>query len=451
VGPGHNQLTIEAAEEFLRANPTLDQLDLMGTDLAGNFFGKRYPIERLREFAKSGLTLPRAMYVLGTTGKSMYEHTHMGKDDGDPDFRVAIVPNTLTIANWGERPRAQAIVTGALEDIPVDPRRVLARVLDKWRALGLFPVVAVELEFFLFEWDRAPNGDVVPARNPKTGQTDIPMMLNMERLGDFESVLDEIARECAMQSIETNTIGVEYGSGQFEINFPHYSDVMLAADHAQMFKRLVKAVARNHGFRASFMAKPTAKEPGSGQHLHVSVLDKDGKNIFDGGDKPTPALMHALGGLVRNAPEAMIYWAPNVNSYRRFSVANCVPTGATWSYENRMVGFRIPLATNGAWRIENRIPGADAICYLTIASTLAAMLHGIENKADPGPETKGAPPLKADTMPLEVRDAIAQARAGDAIRDYLGDDFVSLYCKFRKGDLAYFEDCITPHEVDWFL
>ncbi|MEZ5892262.1 MAG: glutamine synthetase family protein [Parvularculaceae bacterium] len=448
---GRENSVLMAVEEFLRANPSLEQLDLMGTDLAGNFFGKRYPIERLREFATTGLTLPRAMYVLGTTGRSMYEHTHMGKDDGDPDFKVAIAPKTLAVANWGDRPRAQAIVTGAAEDIPVDPRRVLARVLDRWRAIGLNPVVAFELEFFLFEFDRAEDGGVIPARNPKTGQTDIPMMLNMERLGDFETVLDDIARECESQGIKTTTLGAEYGSGQFEINFHHYDDAMLAADHAQMFKRLVKAVARNHGLRASFMAKPDIEEPGSGQHLHISVLDKAGKNIFDGGDKPTPALMHAMGGLVRNAPEAMIYWAPNVNSYRRFSVENCVPTGATWSFENRFVGFRIPLATNGAWRIENRIPGADALCYLTLASTLAAMLHGIENQTDPGPETKGAPDLKPDSMPLEVRDAIAKARSGAAIRNYLGDDFVDLYCKFRKGDLAYFEEAITPREIDWFL
>ena len=444
-------LMLKEVERVIEQNPELDQVDLLATDLAGNFFGKRFPIEKLREFARNGLVMPRAMYVLSTVGESIYEHTGLGLSDGDPDCAVALVPGSVSVVDWGNRKRSQALLQTTGGDVLVDPRKVLSNVADSFQQRGLQPVAAFELEFTLYDNERTETGGVKPAANPKTGLPDVPLMLGAERIGDFDELLDEIITSCKSQRVETGAICAEYGPGQYEINFPHYDDVMLAADNAQLFKRTVKAVARNHGLRASFMAKPDPDQAGNGQHIHVSVIDKNGVNQFDGGDKPSDALMHAIGGLSKLAPEAMLFWAPNINSYRRFSYGNCVPTGATWAFENRMVAFRIPIATAGAWRIENRVPGADANCYLTLASMLAAMLHGIENKIAPPEESQGAPEMDQTSMPLTLRDAIEKTRNGAAIKKYMGDDFVSLYANYREGELQSFENHISSREIDWYL
>ncbi|MEO0397833.1 MAG: glutamine synthetase family protein [Pseudomonadota bacterium] len=438
-------------DAFIKRNPTIDQVELIASDLNGNFFGKRYPIGDLRGFAKNGLTIPRAMYVLSTTSESMAEAVDMGGEDGDPDFNVEIVPGTLSVIDWGARLRGQALLASKETEALVDPRRVLSRVLNIFSELELTPVVAVELEFSLFENDRTDGGAPKTVINPKTGAPDKPTMLDAERLDSFEDFLDDVLASCASQGVRTSAVCAEYGAGQFEINFPHYSDALTAADHAQLFRRTVKAVARKHGVCASFMAKPGFDRAGNGQHLHVSVLDKNGENIFGDGDKHTERLLHAIGGLQQAAREAMLFWAPNINSYRRFEPENCVPTGATWAFEHRHVGFRIPIAKAGAWRTENRIPGADANCYLTLAATLAGVLHGLKNKIDPGPETQGAPDMDPSSLPLTINNAIVALRDGEVLSEYLDPDFTALFANHREGELRSFERFISAREVEWYL
>ncbi len=446
-----NTNLINEVKHFKKAHPDVDQVELLATDFPGNFFSKRFPIDKLEDMAANGLTIPRAMYVLTTVSDTVPEYVNMGLEDGDPDFNVRIVPSSLSLNSWGNRPRAQALMTSAEPEHPVDPRQILVQVLEKFQATGLNPVAAFELEFTLLDNDRADDGDIITVNNPKTGEADKTIMLGAERLDGFEDILDEIVKNCASQNIGTSTICAEYGAGQFEINFPHYDNVLDAADHAQLFKRTVKSVARKHGVRASFIAKPGLKRPGNGQHVHISVLDDNGRNIFDGGDKASDQLMHAIGGMVACAPESMLYWAPNINSYRRFEPENCVPTGATWAHESRMVGFRIPIATNGAWRIENRLPGADANCYLVLASMLGGILSGLESKLDPGTETQGAPGIGVDSLPLNMRDAIDAARSGNRLKPILGEEFVTLFSGHREGELHQFEKYISSRELDWYL
>ena len=447
----NDQELLHEVEGFLKQNPGIDQVEILCTDIAGNFFGKRYPVDQLRKFAKDGVAMARAMYVLSSTSASLDEYTDIGLDDGDPDIDVSLVPGSLSIVGWGNRPRAQALLTTVNSDMLVDPRQVLARIVDMCRQRELSPVAAFELEFTLFAIERAADGAVRPVINPKSGEVDVPVMLGSDRLDGFEDVIDEIITNCDSQGISTGAICAEYGLGQYEINFSHYDDLLKAADHAQLFKRTVKAVARKHGMRASFMAKPSLDCAGNGQHIHVSVLDKAGKNIFDGNDKPSDQLMHAIAGLQDAARECMLFWAPNVNSYRRFEPENSVPMGATWAHENRYVAFRIPIAKSGAWRIENRIAGADANCYLTLAATLAGILSGLDTAKKPSAETVGAPEAADGTLPLTIRDAIDSTRSGEILSQYLGAEFIELFCNHREGELHDFERHISSRELDWYL
>jgi glutamine synthetase len=445
------QEMLQEVENFLKQHPELDQVEVLCTDLPGNFFGKRYPIDQLRKFAVDGLAMARAMYVLSVTSESLYETTEYGLDDGDPDVDVELVPGSLSVVGWGNRRRAQVLLTTTAPEPLVDPRQVLAGVVDACRERDLRPVAAFELEFTLFDYDRAADGSLQPVINPKSGEADVPVMLGSERLDGFENVIDEIITNCDSQGISTGAICAEYGLGQYEINFSHYGDLLKAADHAQLFKRTVRAVARKHGMRASFIAKPSLDCAGNGQHIHVSVLDKDDRNIFDGGDKPSDQLMHAIAGLQRAGEECMLFWAPNINSFRRFEAENSVPMGATWAHENRYVAFRIPIAKSGAWRIENRIAGADGNCYLTLAATLAGILHGLDNPQSPSEETTGAPDAADGTLPLDIRRALAATRSGSILAEYLGADFIALFCNHREGELLDFERHISSRELDWYL
>jgi glutamine synthetase len=451
VNATENHNLIEEVERFLKQNPDLDQVEVLCTDFAGNFFGKRYPIDQLRKFAIDGLAMARAMYVLSVTSASLDQLAHFGIDDGDPDIEVSLVPGSLSVVNWGNRARAQVLLTTNARDPLVDPRQALSRIVDLCKERELTPVAAFELEFTLFDYERADDGGVQPVINPKSGEADVPVMLGSDRLDGFENILDEIIANCESQGISTGAICAEYGLGQYEINFSHYDDLLKAADHAQLFKRTVKAVARKHGMRASFMAKPSLDCASNGQHIHCSVLDKSGKNIFDGGDKPSDPLMHAIAGLQAAAKECMLFWAPNVNSFRRFEPENSVPMGATWAHENRYVAFRIPIAKSGAWRIENRISGADANCYLSLAATLSGILHGLDNPTMPGDETVGAPEIADGTLPLNIRAAIQATRSGKILSRYFGAEFLTLFCDHREGELHDFERHISSRELDWYL
>ncbi len=438
---------------FLKANPDLKQVEVLATDLSGHFFGKRYPIGKLAGFADEGLAMPASMFVLSALGEPL-EGLHYGIDDGDPDGHFYLVPGSLCLNDWGNRPRAQVLATTCRYREPsfFEPRYVLQRVVDAYARRKWRPMVAFELEFYLFDGKRDRDGLIRVVRNPKTGRKDTATVLSSTRVGDFENVIDDVIHACQLQRIDTGAISSELGPGQFEINFNHHDDVLRAADETCLFKRSVIEVAKKHGMTASFIAKPLLEQAGNGLHMHVSVVDAGGKNIFASRNRAHPRLHHAIGGLLQTMPAAMSFWAPNINSYRRYrGGTSCAPVSLTWGNENRTVAFRIPLAKGGAWRVENRVPGADANPYLAMAVTLAGMLHGIEQKIDPGPATEQAVEGRDSKLPLNLADALAATRADRALGKTMGSDFVELYCLHRAAETAAFGNYISAREYDWYL
>ena len=438
---------------FLKANPDIRQFEVLATDICGHFFGKRYPIDKLADFAAEGLAMPASMFALNTLGEPL-EGIYYGIEDGDPDGHFYLVAGSLALNDWGNRPRAQMMATtcGGAQPTHFEPRYVLQKVVDAYAARKWRPMVAFELEFYLFDANRDAAGMLQIARNPKTGRKDTATVLSSTRIGDFEAVIDDIIRACQLQNIDTGAISSELGPGQFEINFNHHADVLRAADETCLFKRLVIETAKKHGLGASFIAKPLLEHAGNGLHMHISVVDASGKNIFAGANKAHARLYHAIGGLLATMPAAMSFWAPNINSYRRYRGGlSCAPVSLTWGNENRTVAFRIPLAKQGAWRVENRVPGADANPYLAMAVTLAGMLHGIEQKLDPGEPTREAVAGRDEKLPLDMRSALEATRENAALADIMGKDFIELYCHHRAAETAEFENHITAREYDWYL
>ena len=440
-------------KDLTQNHPEIDEFEVLAIDLSGHFFGKRYPIAKLNSFARDGLAFPMSTLALSTLGEPL-EGIYYGDGDGDPDAHFFLIPGTLSLNHWGSKPRAQVMATSFHDDEPTffEPRNLLKKVLQAYEAKNWHPTVAFELEFFLFALERDEQDLIQIVRNPKTGRPDSPTTLSNTRLSDFELVIDGIIEACSQQGIETGAISAEMGAGQFEINFNHHKDVMRAADETCLFKRLVVEIAKKHGMMATFMAKPILDQPGNGLHMHISVVDDKGNNIFAAGDKPHQNLLQAIGGLLDTMPAAMSFWAPKVNSYRRYAGGtNCAPVSLSWGHENRSVAFRIPLAKDGAWRVENRVPGADANPYLAMAVTLAGMLHGLKHKLDPGAPCEQSVEGRDENLPLSLASALATTIGSEALIEILGQEFIELYCQHRELETESFAQFISPREYDWYI
>jgi glutamine synthetase len=251
--------------------------------------------------------------------------------------------------------------------------------------------------------------------------------------------------------LNVDTLIHEVGAGQMEINFFHAHPLGLA-DEVFMFKRTVREAALRHDMYATFMAKPIAGEPGSAMHIHQSVVDKDGKNIFSNPDgTPSQQFYWFIGGLQKYIPAAMALFAPYVNSYRRLVRSNAAPINIQWGTDNRTVGIRSPLASPQARRIENRVIGADANPYVALAATLACGYIGIQKQIEPTPECKGDAYLGDFQLPRSLGEALELLRAEKDLQEVLGASFVTVYSEVKEIEYAEFMKVISPWEREHLL
>jgi glutamine synthetase len=327
-----------------------------------------------------------------------------------------------------------------------DPRSALRAVAGRFDALGLRPVCALELEFYLLEERaaRRPGGPSRAARDATPGQ-----VYGLEPLEGRAQFLSRLGECCAAQGLPAKSVISEYAPDQFEVNLGHLPDPVRAADHAFMLKRAVRAAARAHGLRATFMAKPLPRQASSGLHVHVSLVDEDGANLFA---RDEQALGHAVAGLQATMAESMLLCAPNANSYRRLRPLSYAPTAPTWGHNNRTVALRIPTGAAAARRIEHRVAGADANPYLVLAAVLAGMHHGLTHRLEPdAPTTGNAYEQTAPSLPLSWERAIETFAAATVLPGYLGDKLWRLYGVCRSAERDRFADVITPTEYAWYL
>lgn len=436
-------------QQFTQQHPDIEEVDLISMDISGHFFGKRYPIAQLHKLAKAGLKLPRAMPLMSAIGTPM-SVGKFGLEDGDPDQTFFLVPGSLTAIPWDNTSRAQMIVSTAGTPSPLffEPRAVLARILDHFHRMGYYPTVAFELEFYLIDSERTDKGLIKPPQDPTSGRLDCSSILRIDRVANFGDCLSDIIQCCKTQGIQTGALSAELGPGQYEINLEHQNDAMLAADQCAAFRRTVQAVARKHGYQATFMAKPYLQEAGNGQHLHLSIYDKNGNNILQANEDT--CLRYAIAGCLDLLPASMAILAPNSNAYRRYESGSCVAVNPSWGYENRTTAIRIPDSDSKNRRLEHRVAGADSNPYLTLACILAGIAHGLNERAEPGTPSDGNT-CDPGGLPTHLRDALQRFNQSEPLRHYLGERFVQLYCQQKHNELAEFEKEISAREYEWFL
>jgi len=446
----------EQAHAWLAQHPQVRYVDLLLPDQMGIPRGKRVTVAELEGIHRNGLLLPASMFALDVLGGTI-QSTGLGFDEGDADRPCLPIPDSLTAVPWlGEHVAQMQVAMYDHDRSPFfgDPRHVLERLLERFSARGLTPVMAVELEFYFVDRERTPGGCAQPPLQPRSGRREDKTQINsMAELDEYSDVLAAIDAAARAQGLPAGTVLAEYGPGQFEVNLHHVPDALGACDHAIRLKRLVKGVALAHGLEATFMPKPYRDHAGSGTHLHVSLLDRDGHNIFAADDpQGSPALRQAIGGLAATINDTMAVCAPTANSYRRFQPEAYVPLNPSWAVNNRGVAFRVPAGPPDSRRVEHRVAGADANPYLLAAMVLGGMLHGLERELDPGPALAGnAYRDNTPSIPLSWPEALAAFENSEFARDSLGERFARLYVQTRRGEMQDFGSYVSPLEYSWYL
>ncbi len=432
-----------------------EQVDLLLCDTNGLLRGKRITREALEKVYLNGVCLPMSLIATDITGNTV-EETGLGYDIGDEDRICRPVPGSLRPVPWATRPSAQLLLSmedGAGGVFEVAPHAVLERVLQGFTARGWTPVVAVELEFYLFDAAPDARGRPQTPRDPHSGlRSDSTQVYYLQELDEHREFIDAVAAACRAQGIPADTAVAEYAPGQFEINLLHRADAMAACDDAILLKRTIKAIAQQQGKLASFMAKPFAEQAGSGLHLHVSVLDAQGRNLFDGiPEAPADALLHAVAGLQQAAASSLLLFAPHANSYRRFVPNAFVPLNDSWGFNNRTVALRIPHSDARNTRIEHRIAGADANPYLVTAAVLAGLLDGLIAQQPPGPATSGNAYAQIEAATPSWRGAIEAFLQDDFIARHFGERFRHIYGQQKRREMLDFHTQVPDLDYAWYL
>ena len=419
----------------------IEDVEAFVPDMAGSARGKVIPADKFG----SKMKMPEAIF--GQTVSGNYVANDQNVEDRDmiltPD------PTTLRPVPWSTDPTASVFVDCCRNDgtiVDTSPRGVLRKVLGKYKEKGWVAVVAPEVEFYLLSAHSDPNAEAEPPEG-RLGRTEgARQPYSIDAMNDFDPFINDLYSYCEAQGIRIDTLSQEMGPAQFEINFLH-GDAVELADQVFLFKRTVREVAIEHEMHATFLAKPMAEEAGSALHVHQSIVDEDGKNIFSDKDGEATELFYGfIGGLQKYIPEAMLIFAPYVNSYRRFLNPWASPINLAWAVDNRTVGLRVPDSEPENRRIENRLAGSDVNPYLALAATLACGYLGMVNGLKASEPTQGSAYGEDFALYRHLFPALEALHGSDAMRGMLGDNFVNLYCAVKEDEYKEFQEIITPWE-----
>ena len=445
--------SLKELKQWLESNK-ITEVECIFPDMAGSTKGKILPVNRFTKSVENeSLKLADSVFGQTVSGKWIDESQIIDYVEED----VLMIPDLSTLKKlpWNKEPTAQVICdlySNSGSPSLVAPRQVLNKIIKLLKDSSLKAVVAPELEFYLCEKNLDPN---IPLLTPvgKSGRrANGSDVFGIDSVNEFDIFLDDIYDYCEMLDIGVDTLVHESGPSQIEINLNH-GDPLKLADQTFMFKRAVRQVALKHNIHATFMAKPHQGQPGSSMHIHQNLVSyKDDKNIFiylEG--KETNSFYNYIGGLQEYLPDAMVFFAPYVNSYRRFVMNSSAPINTHWGFENRTVGLRVPLSSPNAKRVENRIPGADTNPYLAIAASLACGYLGIKEEIEPEKPIAGSGFERRHNIPKYLPDAIKRIKVSDSLSEVMGKEFITLFADVKQTEHDAYQDVISAWERDHLL
>ena len=444
-------LTLEALSEAVAAD-AIDTVIVAFTDHYGRLHGKRldagYFLEEAAEHGSHGCDY---LLTADMEMEPLPGYRYANWELGYGDFHLVPDLTTLRTADWLA---GTAIVLCDLEDprtgepVAEAPRSILRGQIARAAAAGYDAKAASEVEYFLFEDSYRSAADAGYA-----GLTPIGWYSEDYHLlqGTREEFFNGAARKALRRSgIPVETSKGETGRGQHELNI-RYAGILDMADRHTLMKHAMKEIADALGISVTFMAKPHDADAGSSCHIHLSLWQGE-RPVFPGGHdmgpfRATDEFRWFLGGWMARVPDLMPFYAPTVNSYKRFVSASWAPTRIAWSYDNRTAGFRV-VGDGPSLRIENRIPGSDANPYLAYAATLAAGLDGIERRTEPPKMFTGDVYAAVDlpTVPRTLRDATDRLAESAWARATFGEDAHAHYVHFFRSEQQAYDSAVTDWE-----
>ena len=440
-------------KNWLRKHPQVRTIRVAAADLNGQPRGKRVPVRFADAVVENGTRFPMSVLNLDIWGEDI-EDSPLVFDSGDADGVLKPTERGFMPMPWLDAPTALLPIWMFRENgkpYDGDPRHALARIIGRYKARGLTPVCAMELEFFLI--DDSGKKLQVPL-SPRSGKRrKAAEIMSIRALDAFDTFFTDLYDACEAMDIPADTAISESGLGQFEINLMHTDDALRAADDAWLFKMLVKGLARRHGFAASFMAKPYADYSGNGLHTHFSVIDADGANVFDnGGHDGSDVLKQAVAGCLAAMHDSTLIFAPHANSYDRLVPEAHAPNAICWAYENRTSAIRIPSGNPRARRIEHRVAGGDVNPYLLLAAILGAALTGIEDGlTPPAPITGNAYALDLPLLPDTWEEAIGIFETSEIMARIFPAEMIRNLVMTKRQELHYMEDLTPEEKVELYL
>ena len=444
-------------EILKREFPQVEYVDAIFGDLHGYIRGKRFPIDEADKIYTSGVQMPDTAFFLDPTGDAG-DPCGRGFSDGDPDSTLKPIERTTSYVPWGFGKGAQVLMQLYNNDGTrnyADPRQIASRVLERTGELGYRFNIAFELEFYLLDKDLDDSGKPqFPRKLQSDNQPLTTQVYSLTDLDNHHEFLSGVQEACQMQNVPASTTSSEFSPYQYEINLKHTDDPLAAADHCVLLRRIIKEVASTFDMRATFMAKPFLKFSGSGMHIHMSLTDQSGKNVFSGEDElGSPLMKMAIGGLLESVPDMFTIFSPGRNSFRRFVPDMFVPVNKTWGYNNRSVTIRIPAGPDDARRLEHRVAGADANPYLVLIALLGGVHHGITNEIDPGKADSytNVSVNVDDSIPFDWGKSIAVFEKSDFAEEYFSREYVDLYCAVKRDEIEKYREHITDRDYQFYL
>ncbi|MBM4000148.1 MAG: glutamine synthetase [Planctomycetes bacterium] len=422
------------------------------TDPYGRFLGKRFDGGFfLEQVAAHGTHACDYLMTVDMEMNPVPGYAFSNWDRGYGDFRLAPDLATLRMADWLDR---TALVLCDVNDerargpVACAPRSMLRRQIAAASEMGFEALAASELEYYLFQQsyrDAMRVGYVEESLEPAGWYIEDYHILQGTRTESFHAAA---RRHLRASGIPVECTKGEWGKGQHELNVRYARMLKMADDHA-IHKHCLKELADRQGISVTFMAKYSETHAGSSCHIHVSLW-RGGEPAFAGSgepSEPTDVFRWFLGGWMARVPDLMVFYAPTVNSYKRYQPGSWAPTRIAWSPDNRTAGFRV-VGHGPSLRIECRIPGADCNPYLAHAAALAAGLDGVRNRTEPPPPYTGNVYAAHDVpcVPSRLDDAVERFESSVFARGALGDDVVDHYAHFYRTEVLAFERAVTDWE-----
>ncbi len=439
------------------SNSVDSTIDVLIVDWHGGLRGKRLPAAMRGKVLNGEARIPLSTQAMDIWGDDQDGITGLGLSIGDPDGLC--IPDTdghgFHPQPWNENHEQILCSMHTVEGNPsdFDVRSMLGKTVKRLNDDNLFPVVAVELEFYLLDKSTRTTGvPRVPDELTIAGSPDDLQLYDMRVMDRVTGLLQRIHRYAEAMGIPAETSLAEFGPGQFEINLKHQSSPVRAADHAVLFKQLVDRAAHQHGLLASFMAKPYTEHGGSGQHVHVSLLNEKGDNVFDQQNSGNDTLLHAVNGCLELMSDSQLMFAPHANSYRRLQPDSFAPAKCDWGYDHRGVAIRLPETQGKAARLEHRVAGADANPYLILNTLLGSVHYGLEQARTPA--MKPLLPGEHSTGTQLTHDWITAIDNFDqsvAMRNLLGDRFCEMLVRMKQYEANRFNRQVSNIDLATYL